>query len=158
MSEQPLIPDPPALPSTPAEAATRLDQLKADPKWTASFLGGNPTHLQEFRDLHEIVAKGDDVDAAMAGVLPEMPSSDMRTMAGTAELLKDIGFTSLSIKETLEGRPASHAEVDMATKWKADHMSNPDWVKRLMSGDVEAKRHLLVANVILSSPVKKENA
>jgi hypothetical protein len=158
MTEQPVIPDPPALPSTPAEAATRLDQLKADPKWTASFLSGNPTNLQEFRDLHEIAAKGDGIDAAMAGVLPEMPSSDLRTMAGTAGLLKDVGFTPLSIKETLEGRPASQAEIDLATKWKADHLSNPKWVERLMSGDVEAKRHLLVANVILSSPVKKENA
>lgn len=73
-------------------------------------------------------------------------------------MLKDVGFTPLSIKETLEGRPASQAEVDMATKWKADHMSNTEWVKRLMSGDVEAKRHLLVANVILSSPLKSEKA
>jgi hypothetical protein len=158
MTDQPLIPEPPVLPSTPAEAATRLDQLKADPKWTASFLSGSPTQVQEFRDLHEIVAKGGDVDAVMAGAVPAMPSSDLREMIGTAALLKDVGFTPLSIKETLEGRPASQAEVDMATKWKADHMSNPDWVKRLMSGDVEARRHLLVANVILSSPVKQENA
>lgn len=159
MTDQPLVPEPPALPSTPAEAATRLDQLKADPKWTASFLSGSPTQLQEFRDLHETIAKGnDDVSAAMTGIIPEMSSSDLKTMAGTASMLKDVGFTPLSIKETLEGRPASQAEVDMATKWKADHLSNQDWVKRLMSGDVEAKRHLLVANVILSSPLKSEKA
>ncbi|MHC2195794.1 hypothetical protein ACVJF1_008427 [Bradyrhizobium diazoefficiens] len=91
MTDQPLVPEPPALPSTPAEAATRLDQLKADPKWTASFLSGSPTQLQEFRDLHETIAKGnDDVSAAMAGIIPEMPSSDLKTMAGTASMLKDV--------------------------------------------------------------------
>jgi hypothetical protein len=153
----------PAPPATPAEAATRLDQIRsgADPKFTEAFLAGHPERVREFQELHELAAKGADsesVDQAMAGVLPEMPSSDMRQLVGTAELLKSVGFTPLSIKETLEGRPASQAEVDMATKWKADHMSNAEWVKRLMSGDVEARRHLLVANVILSSPVKKENA
>lgn len=137
---------------------TRLDQLKSDPKWRDGFLAGGPAQVREFQDLHEIAAKADDVGAAMAGVLPEMSSSDLRAMVGTASLLKDAGFTPLSIQETLEGRPASQAEIDMATKWKADHMSNPDWVKRLMSGDVEAKRHLLVANVILSSPLKTEQA
>ncbi|WP_426608648.1 hypothetical protein [Bradyrhizobium sp. McL0616] len=158
MTEQPLVPATPALPATPAEAATRLGELKADPKWTASLLSGGPAQVREFQDLHEIAAKGSDVAAAMAGGSPTMASSDLREMIGTAEMLKDVGFTPLSIRETLEGRPASQAEVDMATKWKADHLSDAEWVKRLMSGDVEAKRHLLVANVILSSPVKQEQA
>jgi hypothetical protein len=145
-------------PSTPAEAATRLDQLKADPKWTEAFLSGGPAQLAQFRELHEMVAKDGDIDHAMAGILKEMPSSDLREMVGTAAMLKSIGFTPLSIRETLEGRPASQADVDLATKWKADHFSNADWVKRLMSGDIEAKRHLLVANIILSSPLKTEQA
>jgi hypothetical protein len=148
--------DPAPPPSTPAEAATRLNQLRADSTWTSALLRGLPAQTREWHSLHELVDQGSDTDVALSGALPEMPSLELREMAGVADMLKSIGFTPLSIRETLEGRPASQAEVDMATKWKADHFSNAEWVKRLFSGDVEARRHLLTANVILSSPLKKE--
>ncbi|WP_426608977.1 hypothetical protein [Bradyrhizobium sp. McL0616] len=103
LTEQPIIPPATALPSTPTEAATRLDQLKADPKWASSFVGGGPAQLQEFRDLHEIVAKGDHVDVAMSGLHPEQPSSGHREMAGTAAMLRELGIDDRIIKETLTG-------------------------------------------------------
>jgi hypothetical protein len=152
--------DTPAPPSTPAEAATRLDALKADPTWTKALLSGAPAQTREFHQLHELVDKGDNIDQAMSGVLPAGIIQDgaQVEMMGTAEMLKGMGFTPLSIRETLSGKEATQAEVDMATRWKAEKFSNADWVKLLMSGDVEARRHLLVANVILSSPLKKEKA
>src|ERR1700682_70694 len=82
-------------PATPAEAATRLDALRADPKWTTALLSGGPAQTREFHKHHELVAKGDDVDIAMSGVLPGgiMQSSEQAEMTGTAAMLKNIGFT-----------------------------------------------------------------
>jgi hypothetical protein len=154
----PATPAPPAPPANAAEAATRLDQLKQDPKWTEALMRGGPAQTQEFHSLHEVISKGDNIDVAMSGVLPPGIIQDGAAveMRGTAELLQTMGFTPLMIRETLSGKEATQAEVDMATKWKADHFSNAEWVKRLMSGDVEARRHLLTANIILNSPIEKK--
>jgi hypothetical protein len=59
--------DAPAAPTTPAEAATWLDTLRGDSKWTAALLSGAPAQTREFHDLHLLVAKGDSADHAMAG-------------------------------------------------------------------------------------------
>ncbi|MCS3895807.1 hypothetical protein M2171_004940 [Bradyrhizobium japonicum USDA 38] len=154
MTEQPLIPETPALPSTPAEAATRLDQLKADPKWASSFVSGSPSHLQEFRDLHEIVAKGDHVDMAMSGLMPEMPSSSHREMAGTASMLRELGIDDRIIKETLTGHMVTKPEYEATERWKKDAMSNPDFVKRYIGGDNEARRKMTLANIILTGGIQ----
>jgi hypothetical protein len=152
-------PAPAPAPTTAAEATARLDQIRSgsDPKFTEAFLAGHPERVREFHDWHSLAASGtDDIGTAMSGILPASSSSDQRLMVVTAEMLKGIGFTPLSIRETLEGRPATQAEVDLARQWKSDHYSNPDWVKKLMAGDVEAHRQMLTANVILNSPVKTE--
>jgi hypothetical protein len=148
----------PAPPATPAEASTRLDQLKANPTWTKAFLAGAVENVQQFRELHELIAKGDEIDAAIAGVLPETPSSDMRQMVGTAELLKGMGFPPLAIRETLSGKEASQIDIDRATAWKAQNLKSKEFADRLFKGDPGAARELMVANIILSSPVKKEKA
>ncbi|WLA53194.1 hypothetical protein [Bradyrhizobium diazoefficiens] len=155
MSDQPLIPEAPALPSTPAEAATRLDQLKADPKWTSSFLSGSPTQLQEFRDLHGIIAKGDHVDMAMSGLMPEQPSSGHREMAGTAAMLRELGIDDRIIKETLIGHMVTKPEYEATERWKKDAMSNPEFVKLYTGGDNEARRKMTLANIILTGGIKE---
>src|SRR5260370_447559 len=121
----------PAPPATPAEAATRLDQLKADASWSKAFLAGAADKVQQFRELHEMIAKGDEIDAAIAGVLPEMPSSDLRQMVGTAEMLKGMGFPPLAIRETLSGKEASQADIDRATAWKAQNLRSKEFADRL---------------------------
>ncbi|WP_157839473.1 hypothetical protein [Bradyrhizobium diazoefficiens] len=155
MTDQPLVPEPPALPSTPAEAATRLDQLKADPKWTASFLSGSPTQLQEFRDLHETIAKGDHVDMAMSGLMPEQPSSGHREMAGTAAMLRELGIDDRIIKETLTGHMVTKPEYEATERWKKDAMSNPDFVSRYLKGGIEESRKMALANIILTGGIKE---
>jgi hypothetical protein len=145
-------------PSTPAEASTQLTALKADPVFTEALMRGDPAKVKEFHSLHEMISKGDDVDVAMSGTLPSMPNSDLREMAGTADMLRSMGFTDLMIRETLSGKEASEVDVALAKKWKADNFSNADYLKRLFSGDVQARRELLVANIILNSPLKKEKA
>jgi len=150
----------PAPPATPAEAATRLAALKADPKWTEALLTGGPAQTREFHQLHELVAKGDRVDQAMSGVLPAGIIRDgvVVEMQGTAEMLRELGIRDDVIRETLQGKSETKPWYDETVRWKADHMSNPDWVKRLMSGDVEARRQLMLANIVISAGVKESAA
>jgi len=149
----------PAPPTNAAEATARLERLRQNVDWSTKLLAGTDGAVtKEWRDLHTMIAAGDEVEIAMSGALPDVPDSDLKQMAGTAEMLKSMGFTPLQIRETLSGREASQAEVDMATAWKAQNLGSKDFTDRLMRNEPDAIRQLLVANIILSSPLKKENA
>jgi hypothetical protein len=156
----PIAPAPAAPPATPAEAATRLTALKADPKWTSALLAGGPAQTREFHSLHELVAKGDSIDQAMSGVLPAGIIRDgaQVEMTGTAEMLRELGIRDDIIREALQGPTETKAWYDETARWKKDAMSKPEWVKRLMSGDVEARRHLMLANIILTGGIKESAA
>lgn len=152
--------DQPAPPSTPAEAATRLDQLRADPKWTSALLSGGPVQTREFHDLHQLVSKGDDVDLAMAGVTQPgiIQSGEHMQMMGAAAMLREFGVRDEITKDVLAGtHTVTKAEHEATKQWKADHMSNPEWVKLYMGGDNEARRKMTLANIILTGGIK-ENA
>ena len=149
----------PAPPATPAEAATRLDQLKTDPAWMKAFLAGAGETVKQFQDLHQMIAKGDEVDAAMAGVLPELRTSQFMEMIGTASMLRETGIRDEIIKDVLAGtHQVTKAEYDATVRWKADHLSNAEWGKRLTSGDNEARRELALANIIITGGIKEESA
>ena len=150
--------DAPAPPSTPAEAATRLDQLKADPKWTSALLSGALGQTKEFHDLHHLVAKGDSVDMAMAGVLQPgvLQTSDHMELMGGAQALRALGIQDGIIKDVLtDSHAVTKAEYEATKQWKADHMSNPEWVKLYMGGDNEARRKMALANIILTGGIKE---
>lgn len=146
----------PAAPATPAEAATRIDRLKQDPAWRDGFLKGGPAQMREYGELQALVAKGDDVDAAMSGVLPDFADAELKQMSGTADMLKSMGFPPIAIRETLSSKEATQADVDRATAWKNENLQSKEFVDRLMRGEPEAARQLMVANIILSSPLKAE--
>jgi hypothetical protein len=113
---------------------------------------------KEFHELHELVAKGDGVDMAMAGVMQPgiIQDSEHVEMMGTAAMFREMGFNQKQIRETLEGKEATQADIDLATTWKAQNMNSKEFVTRLMAGEPEANRMLWAANIVLSSPVKKE--
>jgi len=150
----------PAPPSTPAEASARLDALRSDSKWTASLLSGGPAETKEFHTLHELASKGDSVDMAIGGVLQPgvIQNSEHMQNIGAAEMLRELGIRDDVIRETLQGKSETKPWYDETVRWKADHMSNPDWVKRLMSGDVEARRQLMLANIIITGGITGESA
>jgi hypothetical protein len=148
----------PAAPATPAEAATRLDQLKADPNWTSALLSGAPGQTREFHDLHRLVAKGDSVDMAMAGVLQPggLQTSDHMELIGGAAALRALGIQDGIIKDVLsDSHTVTKAEFEATKQWKADQMSNPDWVKLYMGGDNEARRKMTLANIILTGGIRE---
>lgn len=157
LQQQPAAP--PAPPSTPAEAVTRLEQLKSDTAWRDQFLAGNGPHVQEYRDLSELVAKGDNVDKAMAGIMHDgifQPAGHMQMMS-MASMLRDLGIRDEITKDVLaDTHTVTRAEYDATQRWKAAAMRDQDFVKRYLAGDGEPKQKMTLANIILTGGVREE--
>lgn len=159
MTDAPEVPiNAPAPPATPAEAQVRLDALKGNTEWSAKLLAGGAPETAEWQNLHQLIATGDDVDIAMSGALPEMPSSSLVEMSSVAGMLRDAGFTPQAIRETLSEQEVPRADVDRATIWKTQALRDPEFTARFLKGDPQAVKEMLAANVVLSLPIKKENA
>lgn len=153
----------PVIPSAPGDAAARLNELKADPKWRDEYLGGSPSHAKEMRDLQAVISRGGnpEVDKAIAGVLDAAPfqTSKRMTMIGTAEHLRDSGIGDANvIRQVLAGDPVTPEEHAAATETKARLMNDQDFVKRYTAGDGEAKRQMTLLNIVVSSPIKRTAA
>jgi hypothetical protein len=153
---------PAAPPKNSAEARAVLDSRIADKDWGAKLLasdGATKTEYQQLRALVDSPDPSDRVELAMSGAdLGFLPDSSIVQMSHVAEMLRDMGFPPTAIRETLSGKEATQADVDMANAWKTENLRSKEYVTRLMSGEPSAARQLMVANLILSSPLKKAGA
>ncbi|MGY2906555.1 hypothetical protein [Bradyrhizobium sp. URHC0002] len=163
MTDQPPIvpPAPPApAPATAAEAATRLNELKADTAWRDRYLGGGVTEAREIHALQEMLNKSDnpDVDRAMAGLLDDSPvqRSGHMQMIGVAQHLRELGIRDEIIRDTLTGKPVTQERYDEQKRWKADRMRDKDWTAKYLGGDLEARRLMTEADIVLNSPIKNQ--
>ena len=95
----------------------------------------------------------------MSGVLPDgiIQDSGQVEMAGATAMMREIGVKDEVTKEFLAGHTTTKAWYDATARLKADRMSNPDWVKKLNSGDVETRRQFREMNIVLTGGIK-ENA
>jgi len=117
------------------------------------LVSGDPKERAHFEEALKAKAEADPVEVGMSGDLPEVPSSELRQMAVGAGWLRDIGVSEGAIKEMLSGRQAPHEEYEAVKRWKADALRNSEWTKRLLSGDQEAQRQLVLANIVLTNGV-----
>jgi hypothetical protein len=158
--QQPPAPPPPTNPT--AEAASRLEQLKSDPAWRQQFLSGSGPQVKQYNELSELVAKGEaeKVDAAIAGVLANAPFQDsghLQNIAAT-KMFRELGINDATIKQTLLDHEMTQQEHDVVAKWKADRMRDSEYVKKWLSGEGEQAREMMLANIVLSSSIKKQVA
>ena len=153
MTDQQQQPTPPA---NAVEARAQLDSLMSNADFSSKLLAGSGPETNQWRDLQTMIAGGDDVEIAMSGALPDVPDSNLKQLSGTADMLRDAGFTPKAIREVLSNQEAPQADVDRATVWKNQALKNPEFTKRWLGGDPDAAREMLVANAILSLPIKKE--
>ena len=159
MSDQQQQQEQPAPPATAAEASARLAKLEVDPQWTAKLKGGDPAIKKQWNDLTLLAAKGgDDVDRAMSGALPDIPEGGLKLMADVAAFLRDAGIRDEVIRETLSDDGVTQAEHDATQIWLNSHLGDREWVKRLKSGDIEAKQKFILSQIILSSSIKDKAA
>lgn len=75
-------------------------------------------------------------------------------MAGTAAMLREIGVTPEVIRQTLEGHEVTQAEYDATKAWQARAMRDQFFVKAYLDGDPDAAKQMMLASIILSSPIK----
>ena len=147
------------VPATASEARATLDAKIADKEWGAKYIGGDVSARREFEVLTAKVAGGDDaVVVAMSGNLGDVPSSDLRVMAGTADLMRDLGFQPKAIQETLSDAKPTAEDVERARSWKAQVFKNAEWVNRFLTGDGEARREMMAADIVLSSHARETAA
>lgn len=150
-------------PATAMEARTTLDARIADKDFGARVLAGDADAKRELDVLHaKIHAGGDDVvEAALSGALGDMPSSDMRAMAGTAELFRELGIRDEVTREFLSGKGVTAHEYELVENWKKIAMGDRKpggFVERYLAGDTEAMNKMTLANSVLVNGVKKEAA
>ncbi|WP_441232685.1 hypothetical protein [Bradyrhizobium sp. 1200_D9_N1_1] len=154
----PTVPTTTEIPSDPGEAATALAARMADKSWADGFLKGGP-QVAEYQKLSEVAAKKTDADQvtlAMEGKYLPVNNADHITMMGTAGMLREAGIESDVIKQVLSGGPVSAEERATAEKVKSKLMGNPDWSKKWLAGDAEAKQQMMLLNIVLASDVKQE--
>jgi hypothetical protein len=147
----------PAPPSTPAEAATRLDALKANPDWTGKLMAGGSAELKEFQGLHELLSRGDHIDLALAGeFMPGgMQTPEHLQNMGATSMLREAGVRDEVIRDVLAGtHTVTKEEFAKVKQFKADRMSDKEWSKRLLAGDSEATRQFHLMNIVLTGDIK----
>jgi hypothetical protein len=150
---------PPAPPSNPAEATTRLDALKADSGWASRLTSGDVHAAKEYRELMGMIAEGGDkIGLAMAGAIaPEvLPSEDVRIMAGTTSALREAGVGDDVIRQALSGHQVTREEFRAVQDWRARSMKDETFVKALLSGDMEARQKMALAAIVISGGIKDQ--
>jgi hypothetical protein len=150
---------PPAPPSNVQEARTQLAALVADKERGAKLFAGDVETNRQFSQLTAIASRDDDstVAAAMAGKLGDMPDSTARIMAGTADMLREIGIKEAIIEQVLQGHEVTAEEYKLTEAWKARQMKDPVFVKAYLSGEVEPREKMTLANIILSGGIKGQS-
>jgi hypothetical protein len=69
--------------------------------------------------------------------------------------LREAGLDEPVLEQVINDRQVTAAEHQMVADWKASRMKDQGFVAKLLSGDVDANRQMLLANVTLSSGIKE---
>jgi hypothetical protein len=93
--------------------------------------------------------EADPVEAAMSGNLPDVPSSELRQLAVGASWFRELGMSEAAVEEALSDRQATPEEYEIVKNWKRTALNDPEWTKKWLSGDGEAKMKMVAANRVL---------
>ena len=167
----PVAPVTPAAPTSSAEAGARLANLAADPAWGAKILANSPA---EVRQMHDLIAVKNsrpldpNIDRAMAEEIEPQPFAvtaegglSLQNLASSVVDLRAAGLSDGAIKEAISGATPTKQEQDAARRLYADKIADTaagGWVSRLLKGGAVEKRELLLMQIVIGAPVKKETA
>ena len=135
----------------------------------ARMLAGNGPEASEFRSLMEAKSgppTGEDRIAQIINGSIERPSFEtvsdgelsIQNQISSAAWLKEAGISEGAIREVLEGRRCTRAEYDAAKQLGASRMKNAEWVKKLLAGDHDARRELLLLGIIKTAGYEEKAA
>ncbi len=149
---------------TPAEAAARLAELSSNAEWSKNLLNGNGPETRQFNELIAKKAEVDKTDQLLSGTLSTEPFAmneagiSPRNAVESVGWLREAGVSDGAIREVFDGKPASRADYDAVARLRAELLGNAEWVKKLLSGDHEAKRQLTLMSIVRSNGFKEEKA
>jgi hypothetical protein len=144
----------PAPPSTPAEAATKLATLRGDKAWGDKLLSSDKDTVAEFHTLSKLASQASDIDRVMSGEanLPDLNiegNLSLAKIAGEIPALRAAGISDPTIRELLEGRESTPAELDAVKQLRAARHSDEAWLKKYLAGDHEAVRESRLISIVL---------
>ncbi|HEY8336713.1 MAG TPA: hypothetical protein VIQ05_23215 [Tardiphaga sp.] len=147
---------------TPAEASQRLSELKNSPEWRDKWFAGSVTAKDEFRQLTEAIAMGDDpeVDLAMAGQIDVgmIDVGGRRAMHSTAEMLRSRGIDDGPIRDLLLNKAVTSDDYKAAQRQKDALLRSHDFSAKFLSGDGDARKQMTDLDMILSRPMESPSS
>jgi hypothetical protein len=173
MSDAPVDVAPsPAPQASPEDLNAKLRQWESDPDWRARIDARDPVTTAEWRDVLGRIDGGNRVvDTRMRDVLdvlngkiaaPTGPETLTRgqvsrsTLEEFATRNRELGINDEVTLQGATGKsdvPVSTWEHLEATRRLARREADPDWRRRLWSGDPEARREFRLIHTILTSEV-----
>jgi hypothetical protein len=137
-------------PQTVAEQArATLEAHKADPEWTRKYLAGDHEARAEMLRLTEAMHAPVHGQISIGGPSPEYQRNDQAEhLAATGDLPPAV------VEQIRRGDPVSADEYRMAVGRKRALIGDPGFREKYMRGDADARRQMLLLDVILSSSIK----
>ena len=150
---------------SPEQAGAKLAELLKNPDWRDRYLKGAGPAVKEHNSLAQKKSEGGDrLDRIVAGteepawfetISPANPVSTSNLIK-TASWFRDIGFNDQQIRQVLSGERVSRAEYEAIKLWRADRIGDREWTERLLAGDHQATRELLLASTVIANGYREE--
>jgi hypothetical protein len=151
-------PKPPALPvpTTVSEADAQIARMIIDRKFGDRLLNGDPVALREFHAAHEAKEnESGQVDQLLDGKSPVLQTGEgqlpIQAQLDVIESFRILGLSDGAIREAFEGTPVSKAELETVRLFRERRLADKEFTKRYLSGDLEARREMTLANIVLTN-------
>jgi hypothetical protein len=82
------------------------------------------------------------------------PDAQGPALAAGLAALREAGLAEPVLEQVASDRKVTAAEHQLVADWKAARMKDQGYIKLLLSGDVDANRQMLAANVSLSAEIE----
>jgi len=129
--------------------------MTTEPEFTAAEQAEIAAHAENAKKVLGITeAKPGDQAPSPTGQTPQFVTADDVNMAGGLAALREAGIDPEVLKQVETGGTVTEAERNMVADWKAARMKDQDFVRKLLTGDVDARRQMLLADITLSAPIR----
>lgn len=157
MTDQP-TPPPAPVAMNATDAQNQMNVLTADKAWVDRLLNGDVAAANQFKALTGALVDGGSADDVVASIMdgkaPEFGNGEQRQMARAVEHFRELGIGDGVTKQFLSGQKVSPQEFRAVADLKRELMSNAEFVKAYLGGDVKAKQRMTMINSVLVNGVK----
>jgi hypothetical protein len=140
-----------AKPVSRDEALAKIAALKADPEWVKKFMAGHPAAREEMTGLiraslaNNAEQEAAEVEKRYGALLAQgLPGPDTEAGKDLLEVMKK-GSISLELRRQVELK-------------RSQLMADKGFVRRWGEGDQEAKRQLMVVNILMAQQVERRSS